>query len=208
MDNYISKSYFSNCPNCGAPGNGSEYCGHCGASLVNNNVNKYFNGSQSNVPLQDQFAIQDAACPRIEGKSGERGFTETLFLTIFGFVFTLVGCVFLVLTAVIGSAMGIFVLLAVVFLIIGIVSLILLFKTSAARVRCRKGQRISGIVRGYEEIQNVTFNDAPLLKIKVLVDMYTNPRIIIFSIGSSVRTYEVGSQITLRNSGDYYIIEK
>lgn len=92
-NNYISKSYFANCPNCGAPGNGSEYCGYCGTSLVNNNVNKYFDSSNPHVSLQDQFVILDAAYPRIEGKSGERSLAVTLSLALFGFVFTFLGVI-------------------------------------------------------------------------------------------------------------------
>ena len=100
-----------------------------------------------------------------------------------------------------GSGFG----LGVLFFIIGFGSLVPLVINIRSVMKTKKGDIISGTVRGYAKTATY-INGECVLRIKVLIDRDTEPKIVIFNTGETTRMYPINTEIKLRRYENYFSI--
>lgn len=192
--------YYSTCPSCGAPSDPSGTCPYCGSSLVKNRVVTELDASEEDAILQEDMSL-----PIVKGKCGKVDSFFKIFCPLFGGIFVLVPTILCVAFSVVRFLNAFMFLFCLPFFAIGLGALIPLFVAMSNEKKCLEGQRLVGIVRGYEN-SSVSVNGSPVKIIRVRVDE-GGSRLIVFSTGNAQRTYPIGSKIVLRNSGEHYLIE-
>ena len=195
--------YYSNCPSCGAPRGRKDVCDYCGASLIKK---MSFEGSVYDS-LEEQFEDEDVNLPIINGKSCNKDSFSSMFMLIFGAAFLAFPLFIGIALVSSGQADIGNVLFLLLFCAVGIGCIIPGIKASINRSKCRKGIPLKGEIRGYE---NGTYmvNGHPVQTVKILVYPNSIPKIVKIKTSNSIRPYPVGSEVTIRNYADYYLIEE
>jgi len=196
--------YYDECPSCGARNTGGSLCEYCGASMIKKKITL---GESGRSNIEEDNANEDCNLPHIDGKSGRLDPFILLFCSIFGGCFVFVPLI--VSTAFISSGiMEIWVILMMVlFLMIGIGSLVPLFLGLINGAKCKKGEVMTGEVRYYTRT-GTTVNGQYVMRIHLKTYKNGSPVIISFSTGQTGKPYPIGSTVTFRNYKDYYRIEK
>lgn len=206
MSGYQTIEYYQTCPSCGANNNGKEFCEYCGSSLVKSTTRTEY---ESPVKAQEYAnEAEDAMLPIIEGKYCGIDSFLLLFCPIFGGGFILIPTILCIAFVSSGIMEGWAYAMFGLFWMIGIGAMIPLFVSISRSAKCKKGERITGIVRGYEEDHSVLINGRPRLCVRILVEHNGTPSILVLSTGGTNRRYALGQQVTLRNYDDKYVFEK
>ncbi len=198
-----SIEYYSACPSCGGAGQGQEICMYCGTSLVKKKMGGRVEGEY--VDPEAEFAMADAGIPRVLGTFAGPNLFLVIFCLAFGGCFLLIpGGIFVGFIALGMFEWFLFAFFSI-FWIIGIVAFGVLFGYLKKRKKIKNGQVIRAVVHGYGT-SNVTINHMPVLTIKLLIDEFTDPKILVVSTGDTERKYAIGQQIQLRNYQNLYEI--
>ena len=203
MSRMESIEYYSACPQCGAANVGMDKCDYCGASLIKSRVNTDFQYSKNSE--EEKNFEEDSYYPEIKGKIYTNDTFLLLFCSIFGGAFILVPAIIMIAFISAGIMEIWVVAMLLLFFAIGIGSLIPLINYYVKKSKCKQGEDISGIVRGYEETM-VSVNGRPVLAVRLLIDEMTNPKILILNTGETKRKYPLGRVITLRGYDNNFII--
>lgn len=199
-----SVEYYPECPSCGAKNTGGSLCEYCGASMIKKKI-KFGNSGQSDI--EEENEREDMSLPHINGKSGHLDPFIILFCSIFGGGFIIVPLI-LSIAFLSSGILEIWVaFMLIVFFLVGVGSLIPLVLNLYNGAQCKKGDILTGVVRGYSRTGTMINGDY-VLKIKLCVTKNGNPTIVSFSTGKTVRTYPIGETVKIRNYKDYYIIDK
>lgn len=205
-----SVEYFPSCPQCGASNNGKELCEYCGTSLVKRRINQSIGLAgfgMANNSLEEENMMEDSDLREISGKSGNLDPFIIMFCLIFGGCFCLVPIIIGV--AFTGSGImepWVFLMLGL-FLLIGLGSLAPLVIAIISNIKCKTGEPVSGIVRGYSKSM-VSVNGSPVLNMRLLMDENDEKYILVLRSGSTERRYKIGSTVHLKRYKNKYIIDK
>ncbi|MDO4188019.1 MAG: hypothetical protein Q4D29_03440 [Lachnospiraceae bacterium] len=200
-----SVEYYSACPQCGAANVGLEKCDYCGASLIKRKTNTEFRSEMSDEETEN--LRQDADYPEVRGKLYEPDPFLLMFCPIFGGIFLLVPTIILLAFSSVGIMESWLYLMLGLFWLIGIGGISPLIVSLYKNVKCKNGNLITGIVRGYEESM-VLVNGKPMLYVRLLVNERTDPKILILNTGKSAKVYPIGKVMKLRGYNNNFIIEK
>lgn len=207
MSTIESYEYYSACPQCGAANVGNEKCDYCGASLIKSKTNANVT-ILSNRDEREQINLEeDAYYPEIKGKLFEKDEFLFIFCPIFGGIFLLVPTVILIVFSSTGiMEPWVFAMLAL-FWIVGIGGIYPIINYFITKAKCKNGREVRGIVRGYQESM-VLINGRPALSIRLLVDQYTDPKILVLSTGTTTREHPIGKELKLRGYKNKFVIEQ
>lgn len=209
-----SVEYYSSCPSCGATNNGKKKCEYCGNSLIKKTTQKSTdydlyagNGFGSDFYSNQYQGIDSefSSYPIIKGKNCGVDPFMILFSLIFGGCFTFVPLIICITFIATGIMEPWVILMLSVFWIIGIGSFVPLIIKTDARAKCKKGKVVTGVVKGYEN-SLVSINNRPVQNVCVLIDEFTDPKILVVSTGVTNRPYPLETTIQLKNYKDYYLI--
>lgn len=198
-----SIEYYSTCPSCGGAGQGQAVCMYCGTSLVKKKMAETV-GSEYVSP-EAQYAMEDAGLPQIQGTFAGPNMFLLLFCLAFGGGFLLIpGGIF---AGFVATGMFEWYLLAFfsIFWMIGIAAFCVLFTYLGKRNKIKNGKVITAVVHGYGR-GNMYINDMPVLTVKLLIDEFSDPKLLTLNTGSTERKYALGQTIKLRNYQDLYEI--
>lgn len=205
MSTVESIEYYSACPQCGAANVGSEKCDYCGASLIKKKVNK--SSTYDRDAEEEENFRNDANYPEIRGKIYETDSFLVFFCLFFGGMFLLVPTIVLLAFTSAGIMEPWLYLMLSVFWLIGIGGIAPLFVNIFKKTRCKNGDKISGIVRGYED-SIVLLNGKPIQCVRILVNEMTDPKILVLNTGKNRREYPLGKVVKLRGYNNNFVIEK
>lgn len=200
-----SYEYYSACPQCGAANVGKEKCDYCGTSLIKKKINTEVS-YERNDEEEENFR-QDSDYPEVRGKICEMDSFLLLFCPLFGGIFLLVPTIILIAFSSAGIMEPWVFLMLIMFWLIGIGGISPLFVNLYKSAKCKTGDQIAGIVRGYEESM-VTVNGKPVLYVRLLVNERTDPKILVLNTGKNRKPYPLGKVIKLRGYNNNFIIEK
>lgn len=200
MSTIETLEYYESCPGCGASNDGSGVCPYCGSSMI-----KSRKISKPARSIEDTFREEDRGLPVVKGKSGEINSFMKFFCPLFGGIFITVPTALFFAFA--GAGLMEFWLIGFfsIFWLIGFGSLVPFIANIARNMKCKRGKRVMGTVRSYEN-STITVNGSPALILRIRVDD-TNPYIVQINTGESTREYSVGSRLVLRVNDDCYLIE-
>lgn len=200
-----SYEYYSACPQCGAANIGHEKCDYCGASLIRKRVNTKLSNYDAFESEDDRNLREDIDYPVINAKLFGNDSFLVIFCSLFGGGFLLIPtvlCISFVSTGIMEMwAYAMF----LIFWLIGIGALIPLINHIIKKSKCNKGTEIEGIVRGYEKSM-VMVNGSPTLRMRILIDKETEPKILVLNTGSTRRVYPIGKTIKLKGYNNNFII--
>ena len=200
-----SYEYYSACPQCGAANIGHEKCDYCGASLIKKRVNTKLSNYDEFESEDDKNLREDIDYPVINAKLFGNDSFLVIFCSLFGVRFLLIPtvlCISFVSTGIMEMwAYAMF----LIFWLIGIGALIPLINHIIKKSKCNKGTEIEGIVRGYEKSM-VMVNGSPTLRMRILIDKETEPKILVLNTGSTRRVYPIGKTIKLKGYNNNFII--
>lgn len=200
-----SYEYYSACPQCGAANIGHEKCDYCGASLIKKRVNTKLSNYDEFESEDDKNLREDIDYPVINAKLFGNDRFLVIFCSLFGVGFLLIPtvlCISFVSTGIMEMwAYAMF----LIFWLIGIGALIPLINHIIKKSKCNKGTEIEGIVRGYEKSM-VMVNGSPTLRMRILIDKETEPKILVLNTGSTRRVYPIGKTIKLKGYNNNFII--
>ncbi|MDY5639745.1 MAG: hypothetical protein SPF36_01425 [Lachnospiraceae bacterium] len=200
-----SYEYYSACPQCGAANIGHEKCDYCGASLIKKRVNTKLSNYDAFESEDDRNLREDIDYPVINAKLFGNDSFLVIFCSLFGSGFLLIPtvlCISFVSTGIMEMwAYAMF----LIFWLIGIGALIPLINHIIKKSKCNKGTEIEGIVRGYEKSM-VMVNGSPTLRMRILIDKETEPKILVLNTGSTRRVYPIGKTIKLKGYNNNFII--
>lgn len=197
-----SIEYYSACPQCGAANIGKEKCEYCGTYLVKSKTNRTVDEKTSE---EDKNYQEDIQYPEIKGKIYEKDDFLMLFCPLFGGMFIVLPIVISIIFISVGIMEPWLYAMFALFWLIGIGGLSPLVISIVQRAKCKNGDEITGIVRGYEN-SIVIVNGSPVLKMRVLINEYTNPTILVLGTGTTKRLFPVGKVIKLKGYNNKYII--
>lgn len=200
-----SIEYYSACPQCGAANKGNGVCEYCGGSLIKRRINEkteFPGASEEEANLMEDYNLSE-----VNGKLRERDMFLLIFCLVFGGSFTLVPVIIGVAFTSAGIMEGWVILMLAVFLLVGICSFIPLIRSAVHAAKCKMGEPVSGIVRGYENSLS-SINGQPVLNIRLLVDKDTNPYILVMGTGKTKRQFKPGTVIYLKRYKNSYIYDK
>lgn len=199
-----SYEYYAACPSCGAANVGIDKCEYCGASLIKKKINTNTTGhgmsEQEEILYQEDINLQE-----VDGKLCENDPFLLLFCPIFGGAFILVPTIIAIAFTSVGIMETWVMLMIGLFWIVGICGFAPLVLNIYGKIKCKNGEEVTGIVRGYENTM-VTVNGAPCLAIRILIDQYVEPKILVLRTGNTKRKYQIGKSISLRKYKNKYII--
>lgn len=197
--------YYPSCPSCGAANTGAmDRCEYCGALLIKRTVQESM-GIQSDAEMENY--MEDSSLPVIHGKyCGKNGFM-TVFCLIFGGMFVLVPFIVGAAFLTVGVMEPFVFAILIPFMILGVCSLSPIVVSKVNRTKCENGKIVTGIVRGYEDSM-VMVNNRPVQCIRLKIDDFVEPKLLIVSTGETRRMYPIGATIRLRNYGNYYMFER
>lgn len=202
-----SIEYYAACPQCGAANVGKGKCDYCGASLIKSRTTTSSDFNYSRQEEEEKNLQEDMNYPEIEGKIYEIDEFLLIFCPIFGGMFILVPTIICIAFSSAGI-MEIWVLaMLAMFWMIGIGAFVPLINSFVKRSKCKNGREISGVVRGYERTM-VEVNGRPVLKIRILIDERTDPKILLLNTGGTSRKYALGKVIKLKGYDNNFIIVK
>ena len=200
-----SYEYYSACPQCGAANIGHEKCDYCGASLIKKRVNTKLSNYDEFESEDDKNLREDIDYPVINAKLFGNDSFLVIFCSLSGGGFLLIPtvlCISFVSTGIMEMwAYAMF----LIFWLIGIGALIPLINHIIKKSKCNKGTEIEGIVRGYEKSM-VMVNGSPTLRMRILIDKETEPKILVLNTGSTRRVYPIGKTIKLKGYNNNFII--
>ena len=200
-----SYEYYSACPQCGAANIGHEKCDYCGASLIKKRVNTKLSNYDAFESEDDKNLREDIDYPVINAKLFGNDSFLVIFCSLFGgglLHIPTVLCISFVSTGIMEMwAYAMF----LIFWLIGIGALIPLINHIIKKSKCNKGTEIEGIVRGYEKSM-VMVNGSPTLRMRILIDKETEPKILVLNTGSTRRVYPIGKTIKLKGYNNNFII--
>ena len=200
-----SYEYYSACPQCGAANIGHEKCDYCGTSLIKKRVNTKLSNYDEFESEDDKNLREDIDYPVINAKLFGNDSFLVIFCSLCGGGFLLIPtvlCISFVSTGIMEMwAYAMF----LIFWLIGIGALIPLINHIIKKSKCNKGTEIEGIVRGYEKSM-VMVNGSPTLRMRILIDKETEPKILVLNTGSTRRVYPIGKTIKLKGYNKNFII--
>jgi len=200
-----SIEYYSACPQCGAANVGNEKCDYCGASLIK--IKTTHKEMPGKTDEEEAYYQEDSRYPEIKGRLLEKDEFLFFFCPLFGGIFLLVPTIILVAFSQVGILELWVVAMLSVFWLVGIGGIMPLILYFVRKAKCRNGKEITGIVRGYEKTM-IVVNGSPVLAVRVLIDQWTSPKILILNTGSSRRGYPLGKEIRLKvYKNNFMIVE-
>lgn len=197
--------YYAECPACGASNRGNSVCDYCGASMIKSRTKSTDGTGVSDI--EENNERDDSILPHIKAKSGNVDTFLLLFCSIFGGGFILVPLIVMIAFISTGILEPWVLGMLLLFFIIGFSSLIPLVINIRNVMKTKKGDIISGTVRGYAKTATY-INGECVLRIKVLIDRDTEPKIVIFNTGETTRMYPINTEIKLRRYENYFSIVK
>lgn len=176
------------CPSCGAP-IVSEICSYCG------------------TPTGLNTAKADMEYPVIECKPASVNFWNVWFPAIFAVAFGMAG-VGVLIAAIVTDGEYWLVLMAIPFLLIGIVAASIVIRAISRYVKVKKnGKMITATVYGYMN-DNVLINNEPAQIVKLLVQTPNGPRFILYKLGGTLKPYGINDTLQLMVYEDCFMIGK
>ena len=200
-----SYEYYSACPQCGAANIGHEKCDYCGASLIKKRVNTKLSNYDEFESEDDKNLREDIDYPVINAKLFGNDSFLVIFCSLFGGGFLLIPTVLFISFVSTGIMEMWAYAMFLIFWLIGIGALIPLINHIIKKSKCNKGTEIEGIVRGYEKSM-VMVNGSPTLRMRILIDKETEPKILVLNTGSTRRVYPIGKTIKLKGYNNNFII--
>lgn len=197
-----TEEYYETCQGCGAPFENKTKCSFCGNSFVKSMTEQYLDSSKSGEEAAAE--LEDKGLAVVRGKVANIGGGEMIFYVIFSGMFLGVPTFILFIFLLVGLMEWWMIFAFGVFYLVGGGVLVSMLRTKAMQKKCEKGRPLEGIVRGYLN-SNFYINDNPVLIVKLRVEENGEPKLLYLKTGTTTRPWSIGSRVSLRNSGEYYL---